>query len=115
MKLKNTTPNKIYYATEYYTAGYKFFRTLILIWSIDKNDYAITVSYETLATEGIETAIFFIGMGINQEVTPVPIEDLPLYVHFSHKTQNFDRFIKGEPPIKPKSPELLCQKRPHEK
>jgi hypothetical protein len=111
VKFKDTTPNQLYYASECHTAGYGYvlINCLLLIWSIEKTDSATTISYESLAIDSINLNPFFINVGLDHEVSPVPFSDLPLYIHFLNKSQNFDRLLKNEPLIKPKSLEVICQ------
>jgi hypothetical protein len=106
MKLKNTSTNEIYYVTLLFRDIIPV-EALILMWSNEKNDSAITISYETLAVNIID--LISTGMGIDHEVLPVSIPDLPLYVHFPNKSLNFDRLLKGEPLIKSPSTEIICQ------
>jgi hypothetical protein len=76
-------------------------------WVYKDRGYAI--NYKILATEdihpyespyqtqysGIYASMYFPMYRGSSTIKIVPKEDLPLYIHFKHKTVFFDRLLKG--------------------
>jgi hypothetical protein len=120
MKFKDAQLHQIYHLRVSFNEPFQAFNrseALVYIW-----DNTLVLAYEFLSTTAniaipnvidVKKKKTYYSNGLNtlfpsiqnigdNEITPVPDSNLPLYINHNLKTLNFDRLLKGTQPVQPK-------------
>jgi hypothetical protein len=109
MKIIDSMPRTIY-AT--YPIFYFFDDQGILCKTVSKGPHSLVfvfynrsgrqntraIKFEVIASESqllTSTYVHFYAK-VEEKINPIPLSNLPLYIHYSYKTENFENLLKGK-------------------